>query len=210
MEAPSKRVLTLDVYDASRAMNTFSQRNDFISDDLTARLQNVGSRVRKSVAEGYTTPAASPLTQSPVKQLHTTPTAASFLPTSNQILHSVFGKATPSPSPSPRKRTRVFGRDAECDAMECCDDNDSDSSDEDDEDVLIVPQRPVGGGFPNALAGARPVRGAPLRRPRIAQPVFTTTAATTTTTQQPDVAMDFQPIRVAVAVGGGVDSGSQV
>lgn len=172
------------------------------------------------VAEGYTSPSASPLTQSPSKPHHTTPVA--FVPTANQILHSVYGgsptasRTAPSPSPSPRKRVREderAGRDM--DAMDCSDDG-CDSSD--DEDVLITPTV-AGGGFPNVCSTARPVR--PLRRSRFPQPSFATTAQQSSVVAAvPDIAMDYLPANIlhhtmaipvapAVTVGGGDHFGGQ-
>jgi hypothetical protein len=230
MEAPAKRAFTADVHDAILASN--APRHDFISDDLTARLQNVGSRVRRSVAEGYTTPAPSPLTQSPVKPHHTTPVA--FIPTSNQILQSVFGSPTtrfgatfgmrsPSPSPSPRKRNREDERAREMkvdlDSMECCDSSsDADDLDSDSDDEVLITPHLAADGFPNVLAGPRPMR--PLRRPRITQPVFgaSISPAKVVAAVQPasEVAVDHlthglhHRVPLPVTVGGGDNFSSQV
>ncbi|EJD48463.1 hypothetical protein AURDEDRAFT_112914 [Auricularia subglabra TFB-10046 SS5] len=138
MSAP-KRVLTDDAHAASAAR----AGNDLISDDLAARLQNIGSRVRKSVTEGYSTP----LSQSPTK---------AAAPTAKETLQQVFGSPARAGSkggtPSPLKRPRA--------ALEPEDDDDDDGEDEDD--VVFAPNIIYGGAF-----AQRPVR--PLRRPRVPQ-----------------------------------------
>ncbi|KZV81187.1 hypothetical protein EXIGLDRAFT_731612 [Exidia glandulosa HHB12029] len=187
MSSPAKRALTSDAHDNIKASNAI--RNDLLSDDLAARLQNIGSRVRKSVAEGYNTPSATPPTQSPTK--HTTPSAC-FVPTAKETLQNVFGSPTRlRGTPSPLKR----GRSHESD-----DDRDEDNMSDDDDDVFITPSLVVGSAFP--LRSARPVR--PLRRSRISQPVFAPSQIQDVTMM--DCAPPFATQQVPVAVGGGTES----
>ncbi|KAI5120679.1 hypothetical protein M0805_006968 [Coniferiporia weirii] len=114
---PTKRVLTEDAHSAFRASR--SPYNGIISDDLTARLQNIGSRVRKCVNEGYATTrfGSVPPTpfSSPVKPSSTS-NASSGSPifrSANDTLFNVFSSPTrvvasaPSPLPLPRKRGRA-------------------------------------------------------------------------------------------------------
>lgn len=127
MSAP-KRVLTDDAHAASAAR----AGNDLISDDLAARLQNIGSRVRKSVTEGYITP----LSQSPTK---------AAAPTAKETLQQVFGSPTRSKgTPSPLKRPRPE------------DGEDDDDGDEDEDDVVFAPNIIYGGAF--AQRPVRPLR----------------------------------------------------
>jgi len=161
----------------------------------------------------------------------------SFIPSSNQILQTVFGSPTrfgatgngfgmrsPSPSPSPRKRIREDERAREMrmelDSMECCESSGADDLDSDSDDEVLITPNLAGDGFPNVMAGGRPMR--PLRRPRITQPVFGTNAAALSPVKvaavQPaqEVAMDYLPsvahalhrrVPLPVTVGGGDNSG---
>ncbi|EJD01492.1 uncharacterized protein FOMMEDRAFT_158643 [Fomitiporia mediterranea MF3/22] len=118
---PTKRVLTEDEYSAVNAPRTPS--NSIISEDLTARLQNLGSRVRKSVNEGYATqrsgtiPSSAPTPYSSPVKCSTATTLSQASPifrSANDTLYDVFSSPThasavsvSSPLSSRRKRGRA-------------------------------------------------------------------------------------------------------
>ncbi|KAK7061712.1 hypothetical protein R3P38DRAFT_671030 [Favolaschia claudopus] len=89
---PSKRVET----EASRVQTTIPGLAS-TPEDLALQLRSVGSRIRKTVTEGYSVPS------SPSKsQARTT-----IFTSANDILRDVYGSASPAPlPPSPKKRPR--------------------------------------------------------------------------------------------------------
>ncbi|KAJ7368293.1 hypothetical protein DFH08DRAFT_21497 [Mycena albidolilacea] len=115
--------------------------------DLALQLRSVGSRVRKSVMEGYSTHSAP---SSPTKSPG--PRAAIFVP-SNEILREVFGPMS-SPFRSPKKRAREEDSDHES-ANSMAVDPETERGDDiesDGEAVIILNSR-----------GARPVKPRPRR-----------------------------------------------
>ncbi|KAH8118682.1 hypothetical protein DFH11DRAFT_693389 [Phellopilus nigrolimitatus] len=116
---PTKRALTEEAHNSSNASR--SPYNGIISDDLTARLQNIGSRVRKRVTEGYATQRLDPFASvpptpnsSPLKPSteHRTYKTSPIFRSANDTLLDVFSPparaaaSPPTPVPSPRKRGR--------------------------------------------------------------------------------------------------------
>jgi len=143
----SKRPLTQQARAASNASYQSSASN-LISPDLNARLQNVGSRIRRSVSQGYATQPASIQTQ---RQGFINDPA--IFRSSNDTLHAVYSQFTSSvPPPSDRKRVRM--------------ESTVDERDEHQEDGSMVQD---GAGIystsviaTNDLACSRPIK--PLRR----------------------------------------------
>ncbi|KAI0254746.1 hypothetical protein BJV78DRAFT_1279852 [Lactifluus subvellereus] len=112
----SKRQLTQDTRTASDASFRTSA-SDLVSADLNARLQNIGSRIRRSVSEGYATHRFSPTSM----QTQTArSTSINDLPTpifrsSNDTLHAVYSQFPSSTlAPSDRKRSRMESSVDEC------------------------------------------------------------------------------------------------
>ncbi|KAI0304030.1 hypothetical protein BC826DRAFT_207433 [Russula brevipes] len=103
MQRDTKRLLTQDARNA-RDASFHSPASDLISPDLNARLQNVASRIRRSVSQGYGVSPSSIQTQGqgsindPV-----------IFRSSNDTLHAVFSQASSSAlsSSSDRKRLRA-------------------------------------------------------------------------------------------------------
>ncbi|EPQ59228.1 hypothetical protein GLOTRDRAFT_136155 [Gloeophyllum trabeum ATCC 11539] len=115
MSSSTKRPLTENVRDSLEASNI--PHND-IPDDVFARLRNVGSRVRKSVTEGYNTHrytglGTPPIDASPAGSTLMRETSGPIFTSSNAALHQVFGAAghPPAPVPSTLKRARSFMED---------------------------------------------------------------------------------------------------
>jgi len=88
-------------------------QTDTQSDELTARLQNIGARVRKSVTEGYLNASAptSPCA-SPTKPKAAPPSEARIFQSANDTLREVYsaiplgGYRPPQSSPNKRERAR--------------------------------------------------------------------------------------------------------
>jgi len=102
----SKRRLTQDARTASDA-SFQSSASELISPDLNARLQNIGSRIRRSVSDGYATHRFSPASvQSADKQDPINDVA--IFRSSNDTLHAVYSQFPSSiRAPSDRKRVRM-------------------------------------------------------------------------------------------------------
>jgi len=102
----AKRLLTQDAHTASNS-SFQSSASDIISEDLNARLQNVGSRIRRSVSAGYAThkfslpsptqgAASNPLDEPPIFR------------SSYDTLHAVYSQFPASAlALSDKKRTRA-------------------------------------------------------------------------------------------------------
>jgi len=175
ISSPSKRALTTDTHQA--AITSQVLRDD-ISPGLTTLLQNMGSKVRRSVAEGYVTKRDSspptPLSQSPVKQASTPP----FFISSKDTLHRVYSpsSASTTPSSSPLKRARAEWEASErasssgnaCGAdvdvhMKWAGSSESDIEDDsDDDDAVVITPAGIVGSLPASCTPPRPVR--PLRK----------------------------------------------
>ncbi|KAH9965874.1 hypothetical protein BC827DRAFT_1264957 [Russula dissimulans] len=83
-----------------------SSPSALISPDLNARLQNIGSRIRRSVSQGYATHPFSPAS------IHTQGQGSisdvAIFRSSNDTLRAVYSQFTSSmPAPSDRKRVRM-------------------------------------------------------------------------------------------------------
>ncbi|KAJ6539335.1 hypothetical protein B0H19DRAFT_1178493 [Mycena capillaripes] len=143
--SPSKRLT--DERHASRA-----QASDAIHPstpaDLALQLRSVGSRVRKTVMEGYSTQRSTPT--SPTKS----PPRAAIFTSANDILRDVFASAPHHPPISPKKRAREDDSDHESgDKMVVdCEAERGDDNESDGETVIILDSR-----------GARPVKPRPRR-----------------------------------------------
>ncbi|KAJ7700078.1 hypothetical protein B0H17DRAFT_1048476 [Mycena rosella] len=93
---PTKRAFTDERHASAQASNPPHASTPA---DLALQLQGVGSRVRKSVMEGYRFTSAPP---SPTKPLPRT----EIFTSANEILRDVYASAPPRPPISPRKRVR--------------------------------------------------------------------------------------------------------
>ncbi|KAI0268200.1 hypothetical protein BC834DRAFT_968409 [Gloeopeniophorella convolvens] len=105
-EPSSKRTLTQDARTASGASFQTSA-NDLVSADLTARLQNVGSRIRRSVSEGYATHRFSPASMQGQTARSTSINGPPIFRSSNDTLHAVYSQFPPPSRSSANKRGRV-------------------------------------------------------------------------------------------------------
>ncbi|TDL29879.1 hypothetical protein BD410DRAFT_780381 [Rickenella mellea] len=112
MASATKRPLTEDAHNAF--LTSIQPCTAVISEDLSVRLQNIGSRVRRSVHEGYTTQRFTGATPtpypSPVKPPATPSGGTSVFRSSNDTLIEIFSSPTrgtvPS-TPSPKKRSHI-------------------------------------------------------------------------------------------------------
>ncbi|KAL5487664.1 hypothetical protein ACEPAI_5772 [Sanghuangporus weigelae] len=177
--ATTKRVLTEDAHSSLCA--TRLHFGNFVSDDLAARLQNLGSRVRKSVNEGYATqryggiPSVTPTPfSSPVKSISvtTSPQSAPIFRSANDTLLDVFSSpalcnGNASPASASQKKRRHAEIDQEEDDGEgspittfsTCNGNSAATEMEaasEDEDVMIITEAS------QTYSPSRPVR--PLKR----------------------------------------------
>ncbi|KAF8592137.1 hypothetical protein K439DRAFT_387456 [Ramaria rubella] len=166
---PIKKPFTNERKNAIDASNMHRDAN--IPEDLSIALQSLGSRVRKSVTEGYNTQRVTsftvPLTpySSPAKPPATQTIPIPIFRSANEALNVVFtpeNLCTPL-TPSPRKRRRA---DAEHDAEQppCRDgdvdmDGESMGSDDEDDPVMVI----LGPDANSSLFGL-PRKIKPLRR----------------------------------------------
>ncbi|KDQ64489.1 hypothetical protein JAAARDRAFT_201821 [Jaapia argillacea MUCL 33604] len=159
MDSSAKRTLTEEARSSLVASN--APHNDLVSSDLHAQLRNVGSRVRKSVNEGYryvplqraVSVPSSPILAPQQHQGQPPPTNVIFR-SAHDTLRDVLGPPGQIlPPPSPRKR----GRENE-------DDCKVDGSAEGDVDIDILGT--IQGSPPDRVREmqARPTK--PLRRTR--------------------------------------------
>ncbi|KAI0068703.1 hypothetical protein BV25DRAFT_1986285 [Artomyces pyxidatus] len=95
---PSKRIYTEDERAMSDASFTTSATG-LVSSDLTAQLQNVGSRIRRSVSQGYATDrfTSAPSSARVMTRTSSTPFSpvvdeSPFFRSSNDTLHAVFSQ----------------------------------------------------------------------------------------------------------------------
>ncbi|KAJ7179145.1 hypothetical protein C8R46DRAFT_626685 [Mycena filopes] len=116
--------------------------------DLALQLRSVGSRVRKTVMEGYSTQRSAP--SSPTKA----PPRADIFTSAIDTLHDVFGSAPTHPPISPRKRAREHDSDdyESGDKMAVDSEAGGGDAESDGETVIILDSR-----------GARPVKPRPRR-----------------------------------------------
>ncbi|KAF8309350.1 hypothetical protein DL93DRAFT_2170428 [Clavulina sp. PMI_390] len=124
----TKRVCTEERYEIARQGPPINESASMLGDDLMAALQNVGSRVRKNVSEGYTTsrmttPNTSPTRPqaphpSPSKSLHPSPIRAPVFRSAADTLHDVYSQQTSfpsySPNPSPPRPAKRVRDQSEC------------------------------------------------------------------------------------------------
>ncbi|KAF8505827.1 hypothetical protein F5888DRAFT_1630583 [Russula emetica] len=100
----SKRRLTHHPHTDTQAST--SQLSHSISPDLNARLQNIGSRIRRSVSEGYATHRFSPTSIQAEGQASIND--APIFRSSNDTLHAVYSQfSTSALVPSDKKRGRM-------------------------------------------------------------------------------------------------------
>ncbi|KAJ6599079.1 hypothetical protein DFH09DRAFT_1356209, partial [Mycena vulgaris] len=148
MSSPTKRVFTDETH-ASRAQAS-NATHPSTPADLALQLQSVGSRVRKTVMEGYSTHRFASGPPSPTKP----PPQAEIFTSANEILRDVYGSA-PSHSPiSPRKRAREDDSDHEFGNRMAVDTDAerAEDTESDGETVIILDAR-----------GTRPVKPRPRR-----------------------------------------------
>ncbi|KIM90784.1 hypothetical protein PILCRDRAFT_811262 [Piloderma croceum F 1598] len=112
---PSKRI------NRSEGSHTERAHIDATQDELTARLQSVGSRVRKSVMEGYITDRSASVPtssySSPTKPKSTPRWEARIFQSANDTLREVYsttgGYGSPHLSPNKRERAQSEDPDSE-------------------------------------------------------------------------------------------------
>ncbi|TFK55692.1 hypothetical protein OE88DRAFT_649628 [Heliocybe sulcata] len=114
MSSFSKRPLTETARHDLTSSN--APGNAFLSDDVYARLRNVGSRVRKSVTEGYNThryTGTPPDDETSNAQTLMRETSGPIFTSSNATLHQVFGGTDGGPAAvsSCLKRSRSFSEE---------------------------------------------------------------------------------------------------
>ncbi|KAJ7781251.1 hypothetical protein B0H16DRAFT_612688 [Mycena metata] len=145
--------MTSPTNDASPAKKPYASAPDVTPHaatpaDLALQLRSVGSRIRKTVTEGYNTQRSAP--SSPAKP----PPHATIFTSANDVLHDIFGSAPAHPPVSPKKRAREDDSDHESADSMAVDSkagrgNDTES---DGETVIILDSK-----------GARPVKPRPRR-----------------------------------------------
>ncbi|KAJ7047384.1 hypothetical protein C8F04DRAFT_1058622 [Mycena alexandri] len=145
--------MTSPTNDASPAKRPYASAPDVTPHaatpaDLALQLRNVGSRVRKTVTEGYNTQRSAP--SSPTKP----PPHAAIFTSANDVLHEIFGSAPVHPPISPKKRAREDDSDHESGDNMAVDSEAGRGNDieSDGETVIILDPR-----------GARPVKPRPRR-----------------------------------------------
>ncbi|KAI0053630.1 hypothetical protein FA95DRAFT_1674160 [Auriscalpium vulgare] len=157
---PPKRIVT----ESERAMSNVSfttSASDLISPDLSARLQNVGSRVRRSVSQGYATDRfTSALTSSrTMTRTISTPLSsldeAPLFQSSNDTLHAVYSQMPPSSSREGKRRRAHATMDEEVDGEYA----DVDKREDDEHFDGATPSTALADG---PIAPLRPMK--PLRR----------------------------------------------
>ncbi|THH19780.1 hypothetical protein EW146_g1457 [Bondarzewia mesenterica] len=125
-ELRPKRVLTDDSL-SSRTSSFTTSASSLISDDLAARLQNVGTRVRKSVTEGYATDRLAPgaSTSRVLSRIASTPHRSAngqpVFQSSFDIIHAVYSEpmhSTTAPSVLKRSRGEAIMDEVDGDADE--------------------------------------------------------------------------------------------
>ncbi|KAF8524626.1 hypothetical protein BU17DRAFT_63184 [Hysterangium stoloniferum] len=136
---PSKKVFTDDMKSSIDTSN--APRDTLIPEDLNLALQNLGSRVRKSVTEGYATPQ-NPSTpfSSPAKPSTANNTLTPIFSSARDTLNSVYSPGGPQLplTPSPRKRSRDLTD------WDSYDDNVTLESEEDEIVVILGPDASSG------------------------------------------------------------------
>ncbi|KAN0132631.1 hypothetical protein V8E53_009647 [Lactarius tabidus] len=151
----SKRLLTQDAHTASN-LSFQSSASELIPEDLNARLQNVGSRIRRSVSAGYATHKFS--SPSPAQAAASGPiNEPPIFRSSYDTLHAVYSQFSASTlAPSDKKRTR-----AESSVDEPGEGSGDGNQEQDDKgDDTVMQSASVIGA--NDLALSRPIK--PLRR----------------------------------------------
>ncbi|OCH92885.1 hypothetical protein OBBRIDRAFT_790743 [Obba rivulosa] len=96
-----KRCVTDELYDSQHAANNSTTTG--LDPDLLARLRNAGSRVRKSVTEGYRGSGPSSATSSSLQTRLPFTQSLSFS-SSNDILRNVYDSGSITSAPSDKKR----------------------------------------------------------------------------------------------------------
>jgi len=162
-ESPAKRInrTNKETYAHNTTINT---QTDALSNELTARLQNVGARVRKSVTEGYRN-ASTPTSPyaSPTKPKPTPSSEGRIFQSANDTLREVYstlppgGYRAPQSSPNKRERARSEEPDGGTGSLENGDAEMQTSESEGDENTL-----PIFAELDASRGEARPVK--PLKR----------------------------------------------
>ncbi|KAF8507610.1 hypothetical protein JB92DRAFT_688712 [Gautieria morchelliformis] len=189
---PNKKALTDDKRCGIDASNTYRDR--VIPEELNVALQNLGSRVRKSVTEGYNTQHLATFTvpttpySSPAKLPSTANTPTPIFRSANDVFNSVFlpGSLNVPLTPSPKKRRRA----------EELNDDDSHSdmemgaeSEVEDEQVMTVLGPDVNSNMPSMPRKIKPLRQSVARNHSLLDPFAFASEDVTHCTSSRDVVL---------------------